>query len=264
MNPFTLVLFGWLLIAAGQVALWLVQRRTNDAGIVDLGWTASLGLLALLYAVALDDGLVVRRWLVGILAAVWSGRLTWYILVDRVLKGEEDGRYQTLRDKWGDSAQRNLFVFFQAQAFLAVILSIQFMLAMLHPASTLQIWDALGALVWLVSVGGESIADRQLARFRADPMNRGSTCREGLWRYSRHPNYFFEWIHWLAYVVISVGSPLWPFTLFAPALMLFFILKVTGIPPTEEQALKSRGDDYRRYQRETSAFFPWFPKRSEL
>jgi steroid 5-alpha reductase family enzyme len=122
--------------------------------------------------------------------------------------------------------------------------------------------DAAALFIGALAVVGESIADGQLARFRADPANRGRTCREGLWRYSRHPNYFFEWIHWWAYVPLAASSAWWPATLAGPALMLFFILYVTGIPPTEERALLSRGDDYREYQRTTSAFFPWFPRRS--
>ena len=106
---------------------------------------------------------------------------------------------------------------------------------------------------------GESLADRQLSRFRENPVNNGRVCRVGLWKYSRHPNYFFEWLHWLAYIPIAVGSPLLPAMALAPALMLIFILFVTGIPPIEKRAVLSRGEEYRRYQRTTSSFFPWFP-----
>jgi steroid 5-alpha reductase family enzyme len=261
MTPIVLVLIGWFLLVGFFFLLWLFQRRTGDAGIVDVGWTASLGFLALLYALGLGDGLAARRWVVGLAAALWSWRLARYLLKDRIFAGEEDGRYQAMRAKWGDRAQRNLFLFFQAQGLIAALLSVHFMLAMLHPASELRVWDALGILLLLISVGGESVADRQLARFRANPANRGRTCREGLWRYSRHPNYFFEWLHWLVYVLIAVGAPWWPAALIAPAFMLYLIFFVTGIPPTEEQALRSRGEDYRQYQRTTSAFFPWFPKR---
>lgn len=261
MGPVSLLLIGWCLLAAAMILLWLLQLRSGDAGVVDLAWTAGLGLLALLYAAGLHEGLATRRWLVAGMVAIWSLRLSFYILVDRILPRGEDPRYEALRARWGRHVQRRLFLFFQVQAFLAALLSIQFMIVMLHPADSLRIWDLAGAAVLLVSVVGESVADRQLQRFRRDPANRGRSCREGLWRYSRHPNYFFEWIFWLAFVVMGWGSPLWLATWIAPGLMLFFILRVTGIPPTEEQALKSRGEDYRRYQRETSAFFPWFPRR---
>ena len=86
------------------------------------------------------------------------------------------------------------------------------------------------------------------------------TCREGWWRYSRHPNYFFEWLHWWSYVALAVGASYWWLTLLSPAVMLYFLVCVTGIPPTEAQALASRGEDYRQYQRTTSVFIPWFPK----
>jgi steroid 5-alpha reductase family enzyme len=108
---------------------------------------------------------------------------------------------------------------------------------------------------------GEWTADRQLARFRADPANRGKTCRAGLWRSSRHPNYFFQSLFWWTFVLLSVGAPHAWLTLISPLIILFLILKVTGIPPTEERALQSRGEDYRAYQRTTSAFIPWFPRR---
>ncbi len=94
----------------------------------------------------------------------------------------------------------------------------------------------------------------------APPANRGRTCRRGLWRYSRHPNYFFEWLHWWAYALIAWGAAFVWVTVAAPFVMLVFVLFISGIPPTEARALASRGEDYRRYQRETSAFFPWFPK----
>jgi steroid 5-alpha reductase family enzyme len=111
-----------------------------------------------------------------------------------------------------------------------------------------------------VAFAGESLADRQLSRFRQDPRNRGRVCRDGLWRYSRHPNYFFEWLHWWAYVALAAGSPLWWIAVAGVAMMLLFLTRVTGIPPTEAQALRSRGEAYREYQRTTSAFFPWPPR----
>jgi steroid 5-alpha reductase family enzyme len=121
-------------------------------------------------------------------------------------------------------------------------------------------WVGVGVAVWVVAVAGEWIADRQLARFRADPGSRGRVCRAGLWRYSRHPNYFFEWLHWWAYVPIGHAQPL---TFLGPAAMLLFLLRVTGIPYAERQALASRGEAYRAYQRATSAFLPWPPRGVE-
>ncbi len=120
--------------------------------------------------------------------------------------------------------------------------------------------EIAGIALWLAAIAGETLADRQLAQFRAKPANRGKTCRAGLWRYSRHPNYFFEWLHWWSYVLMGINVSNGWVTLIGPVVMLFFLFYITGIPHTEKQAVASRGDDYREYQRTTSMFFPWPPK----
>lgn len=260
MTPVEAALAGWIVVAVVMVALWWVHVRTRDAGIVDVGWAYNLAILALMYAVLLDTGLGSRRWLVAALVALWSIRLGTYLLVDRVHGAEEDGRYRALRQRWGDRFETYMFPFFQAQAFLDVALSVAFLVVMLHPAPSLRILDAIGVAIVLMSILGESIADRQLARWRSEPSNRGRTCRRGLWKYSRHPNYFFECAHWLAYPVMAWGSPWWWASWTGVAVMYVFVRYITGIPPTEKQALRSRGDDYRRYQREVNALIPWFPR----
>jgi len=254
-----LVLIGWAALVVAFTGLWFVQRRTRDAGVVDAGWAAGIGLLAILYAVA-GGGEPARRALLAVMAGGWSVRLTLYILCDRVLHGPEDGRYQELRRSWRDRFETRILLFCQAQAALSVAFSLPVAAAMVstRPLGPL---DAAAFVVWLIAVVGESAADSQLAAHRRDPSNRGRTCRRGLWRYSRHPNYFFEWLHWCAYAVAAVGSPWWWIAAGAPLVMLVFILFITGIPPTEARALASRGEDYRCYQEETSAFVPWFPRR---
>jgi steroid 5-alpha reductase family enzyme len=260
MNPLLLALIGWAAMGAVMVVLSLVQRATKDAGVVDVGWAGGVGALAVFYAV-MADGDTSRRLLLGILAGLWSFRLAGFLLKDRILAGDEDGRYRMLREKWGHRTQRNLFIFFQVQAFWAVLFSVPFLPVAYHDQPLLGWFDMVGIVVWVVALAGETAADRQLARFRADPANRGRTCQRGLWRYSRHPNYFFEWVHWFTYVFLAFGSPYVWLTLAGPAVMLLFLYKVTGIPYTEKQALISRGDDYRRYQETTSAFIPWVPKK---
>ena len=259
MSPLEAILQGAAGSGAFLLVLWAIQLRTRDAGISDFGWAASLGGLAVFYAAVLEIGWEPRRWLVALLAAGWSARLAWYILADRVLKGGEDGRWARLRDRLGERAGAKFLFVFLLQALLAVILSGAYLLAMRAPAEGWRLLDGMGVALVVVSVVGETIADRQLARWRADPANEGKTCREGLWRYSRHPNYFFEWVQWWAWPVIAIGAP-WGWTaLYAPAMMLVFIVWISGIPPTERQALQSRGEDYRRYQRTTSPFVPWPP-----
>jgi steroid 5-alpha reductase family enzyme len=256
-----LLLASFGLAALLMTALWFVQRRTGDAGVVDPGWTAALGLAAILQA-ALVEAPLERRLLVGGLAGLWAARLGIHLYRDRVRGREEDGRYRRLREEWGAAAQRNLFLFYQGQALSVGLLSVSYAVALTNPRGSLGPADAAGAALFLLALAGESAADAQLARFRADPANRGRTCRTGLWRTSRHPNYFFEWLQWLAWVPLSLGSPAWWASLLSPAAMLWLILKVTGIPPTEARALETRGDDYRAYQRTTSAFVPWFPRGS--
>ncbi len=258
MSPASLVLLGWAAMACAMAALWAVQRARRDAGVVDVGWAAGLGVLAVWYA-ASGSGPAARRALVAAMALGWSLRLVRHLVVDRLVGKPEDGRYRTLRERWGERAQARFFAFFQAQALLDALLSLPFLVAMRVPGP-LRGWDFAGAAGWAVAVAGEAAADAQLARFRADPANRGRTCRAGLWRASRHPNYFFEWVHWWAYVLVGAGSPVWWATLLGPALMAFFLLAVTGIPATEAQAALSR-PDYEEYRRVTSAFVPWFPKR---
>jgi len=250
MNAWQCMAFLWCLAALVMAAGWLWQRKHRNAGIVDVLWTLGIGGGAILYA-ALLDGAPLPRALLGILAGLWSLRLALH-LAHRVMGEPEDGRYRQLREHW-HGHQGKMFLMFQFQALLIVAFSIAFLAVARNPVSSATFWTA-------ASIVGESIADRQLARFRADPANRGRTCRAGLWRYSRHPNYFFEWLHWFTYVALAVGSRIGWLSLVGPVVMYVFLRWVSGIPFTEAQALRTRGEDYRRYQRSTPLLFPWFPR----
>ncbi|NWF54793.1 MAG: DUF1295 domain-containing protein [Syntrophaceae bacterium] len=260
-GPVHLAFFGWFFMAVEMIFLYFVQRARRDAGIVDVGWAGGMGILAVFYGV-MAEGDIARRIVLALLAGFWSFRLASHLL-RRYVHQKEDGRYRMLREKWGERAQRYFFIFFQVQALWAIMFSVPFLVVAYNPFPGLTFFDILGIAVWFIAVGGESLADRQLAGFRANPANRGKTCRVGLWKYSRHPNYFFEFTHWFAYIFMGAGSPHFWVTFFGPAIMLLFLYKVTGIPYTEKQALLSRGEDYREYQRTTSAFIPWFPRKGE-
>ena len=251
--------FAWGLAASLLLAMYLRQLQTKNATAVDLGWALSIGLAAALYA-TIGSGEDYRRLVLAMVVGTWSLRLSAHLFADRVMKPHEDTRYKALRELWGPAANRNFFFFYQAQALLAVVLSLPFALLCQDDAVEATIPEVIGGLLWLVGLTGEAIADRQLARFRANPANRGTTCRVGLWNWSRHPNYFFEWLVWVGFGVMPLASPMGYLGLIAPALMWFFIVKVTGIPPAELQALKSRGESYRRYQREVNAFIPGVPQ----
>ena len=249
-----------LLIAGFAVVLMLVgwgwQRRHDNAGIVDVLWAFGLACSAVFLALT-GSGALAPRVLVGVLGAAWGLRLAAH-LWRRVRAEAEDGRYRALRQYWqGD--QRRFFAFFQFQAGLIVLFSLPLAAVATHPApSILQL--AAAAALWTVSLLGESLADAQLARFRADPANRGKSCDQGLWRYSRHPNYFFEWLLWCAWAIAAIGAPLAWLAWLGPVLMYLFLRFISGVPFTEQQALRTRGDDYRHYQRRTPMVFPWFPK----
>src|SRR5579875_2532667 len=193
-------------------------------------------------------------------AGAWGARLASH-LWSRVRREGEDGRYRALRGRWhGD--QRKLFAMFQLQALLIALFALPFLAVAGNPRVVPAALMAAVA-IWLMAVAGETLADRQLARFRADPANLGRTCRSGLWRCSRHPNYFFEWLHWFAYAVLAIGAPLWWLAWSGPLVMYVFLRYLSGIPFTEAHALENRGDDYRAYQRSTPMLFPWFPKSSD-
>lgn len=253
------LLIVWLVASAIMLLGWLRQRQTRNAGIVDVLWSACMAGAALFYA-SVASGAPMPRILVAVLGGVWGVRLALH-LMHRVSSEPEDGRYRYLREHWHDD-QRRFFGFFMAQALATALYSLPFLIAANNAVGGWTPWSTLAVVVWLLSLGGETIADRQLAAFRTDPASRGKTCRAGLWRYSRHPNYFFEWLHWFTYVFLAIGAGplLFGASFIGPVLMLVSLYWVTGIPFTEAQALRSRGDDYRNYQRTTSALIPWFPK----
>jgi steroid 5-alpha reductase family enzyme len=252
------MLAGWTGIAVVMALLWWLQRARRNAGPVDVAWSFATAALGMWFA-WIAPGYLPRSAIVIVMAGLWGVRLGSHIL-HRVTSETEDGRYQELRRQWGSRTQPRLFVFFQIQALWAVMFAAPMYAAAANPLPRLTVLDYAGIAVWIVAFAGESLADRQLSRFRQDPRNRGRVCRDGLWRYSRHPNYFFEWLHWWAYVALAAGSPLWWIAVAGVAMMLLFLTRVTGIPPTEAQALRSRGEAYREYQRTTSAFFPWPPR----
>jgi steroid 5-alpha reductase family enzyme len=251
-----------LLMAAVMAATFALAVRVRNFGWVDVAWSWNFALLAAHFAL-LGAGHAPRRALIGGMVALWSLRLGAYLF--RRVSGRhpvEDGRYARLRRDWAHALHARFFVFFQAQGTLNVLLAAPLALACVDPEPRLRANEWAAAGLWLIAVAGEALADRQLETFKADPEAHGRVCRVGLWRLSRHPNYFFEWLVWCAYFLFVAASPWGWVTVACPLLMLFFLFRVTGIPATEEQALRSKGDAYREYQRTTSAFVPWWPRAS--
>jgi steroid 5-alpha reductase family enzyme len=255
-----------LSLSALMAGAWLVQQRTGNSGWVDTIWTFSLGLVGAGSALWPVSGAAPnpRQWLVAALVAIWSLRLGLHIAV-RSAGINDDPRYAAFAAEWGADSPRKMFLFLQNQGFGSIPLVFAIFVAARFPSDVLRVQDYLGALILLVGILGEAWADAQLKQFRSDPANRGRVCDAGMWRWSRHPNYFFEWFGWLAYPVIAIPAdhPLsypWGWAaLLAPVFMYWILVHVTGIPPLEAQMLRSRGERYRDYQSRTSAFFPLPP-----
>lgn len=258
-DPLPLVLAAYLFMTVVMGMLWVVQKKIRNAAIGDVGWCVGLILTVLWYATQ-ASGSFERIFLPVMLVTLYAGRLGLYILFNRVIGKEEDARYRRLRQEWGESESAKMLAYFLLQALAVAAFSLPFLVLMWNPRPPSALVELIGLLIWGVAVAGEARADRQLAYFRVDPRNRGRVCREGLWNYSRHPNYFFEWLHWCSYVVMTLGAPGWIFTWIGPIGMGLALFKISGIPRAEVQALSNRGAEYEAYQATTNAFFPWFPR----
>jgi len=254
------------LLAAVMVLAWIWQWRAGNAGWTDVFWTFGTGAAAVLGALwSPGEGAdPARQWLVAAIAAAWALRLGLYLRA-RVLHRPEDARYAGFRRDWGGKFQPWMFGFLQVQAVAALPLAVSVALAARVPTPFPRLSDALALALIAIALTGTAIADRQLARFLADPANAGRVCDQGMWGWSRHPNYFFEFLGWCAWPLFAIDTA-WAagwFALAAPALMYWLLVHVSGIPPLERVMLASRGAAYRAYQARTSAFLP-LPPRQEI
>jgi steroid 5-alpha reductase family enzyme len=260
MNDYVVLIFkGYLFLAAFQVVLWGIQLFTKNASSADVGWSLGMPVLAGWYALNLE-GYGVRKWLIFIPIFLWSLRLSFHLLRRIHDEQEEDSRYAHLREQWGQLASRNFFFIYQLQPVFNLILSVPFFVGCLNETPSIQWIEMLALLIWVVGLTGESMADEQLRKFKAQASHKGKICQEGFWYYSRHPNLFFEWVMWVAYFIFALGSPHGLWSVIAPLFMLFLLLKVTGVPLMEARALKNKGEAFKQYMQTTSIFLP-LPKK---
>lgn len=261
----TIVGLQGIALSVVMAAAWMFQQRTGNSGWVDTTWTFGLGAIAVVSALLPLGGSPLRQGIVAVLITVWALRLGLHI-ARRTANITDDPRYATLASDWGADAPRQMFWLLQKQALVSVPLAAAMLLAAQNPAP-LGWGDGLAILVLVGSIVGEAVSDRQLRNFRRDPAHRGLVCDSGLWAWSRHPNYFFEWAGWLAYPLLAIdlsgAYPLGWLALIGPVCMYWLLAHVSGIPPLEAHMLQTRGEAYRRYQARTSAFFPWPPRSSE-
>lgn len=243
-----------------MTGVWFWATKIKNAGAVDVFWALNFPIIAILQYF-LADGLQLRKSIISsmvILAGIRLGMHLWKRVIGHI--DEEEGRYKQLRTEWAPHEDKRFFVFFQFQAISNVVLATPFFLIALNQNPHIHWLEYVGAGLWLVAVIGESISDWQLSAFKKDKVNQGQVCDKGLWNYSRHPNYFFQCMMWVAYFIFAVTAPWGWLAIISPAIIIHLILNVTGIPATEEQAVRSKGEKYRKYQRTTSVLIPWFKK----
>jgi steroid 5-alpha reductase family enzyme len=252
---------------AVMIAAWATVRATGNGGWVDVFWTFGSGLTGVAVALWPVAGVHsdLRQALVAVLVAVWSLRLGLYIAW-RVVSHPEDQRYVRLKEEWGAAFYSKMFGFMLTQAPATALLVVSIRAAAMRPSAEIMATDLLGLAILAVAIAGEALADRQMREFKRDPANQGKVADTGLWSWSRHPNYFFEWFGWLAYPVIAIalsgGYPLGWLSLVAPVVMYVVLTRLTGVPALEQHMLRSKGEAYAAYQRRTPAFFPFPPKRT--
>ena len=244
---------------------WQVQRMTGNSGWIDTIWTFGTGAVACARALAPLEGQSApdwRQWLAAALAACWSLRLGGHIF-SRTRMISDDPRYRAKMDSWGPKAASRLFWFLQAQAAIALLLVGAVMLAAHHPEPRFRWLDAAAVAVFALGIVGEALADAQLRRFKRSAAPH-TICDTGLWAWSRHPNYFCEWLCWCAFPMLSIGSAFAPgwLALLAPLFMYWTLVYASGIPPLEAHMRRTRPEAFAAYSRRTNVFFPAPPRRN--
>ena len=253
----------FLLDAAIMTLCWLFATQNRRAGIVDVAWSFCIVINVLLCAVLIDTAPLMIRIFIGCFSALWFLRLSWHLLRRYLHEQQEDRRYAHMRQAMGSYQHLGFLAFFMFQAGLSILFSIP-MWSLLNTSAeqwsnSSTLYLCVAAVIMLSAFIGEVLADQQLYRFKQNPEHQGKTMDQGLWKYSRHPNYFFEWLHWFAYPILGLAAGLYLLWIY-PVLMFLFLYYVTGIPFSEQQALKNRGQNYLNYQKRTSIFIPWKPK----
>ncbi len=250
------ILYALCACVALQVLAWWFQKKNSNADTVDIAWTLGIVVCALIYLWQIPTA-DINFYMVLLFPVVWYLRLLMHLIM-RFDVSHEDSRYQHLRSHWQHNTQAKFFAFFMFQAMLSVLFSLTAYWVLQTP--TINIWQAVTAtLLGTIALLGVTVADKQLLSFKR---NNDSTkvCDVGLWQYSRHPNYFFEWVHWFVYPILLWHSSYFWWSILVVAMMLLFLLKLTGIPFSEQQALKKRGAAYQAYMNKTSPFILWRPK----
>jgi steroid 5-alpha reductase family enzyme len=257
--------FGFLVFAAIGLSLamtgaWAIQRQTGNSGWIDTIWSFAVGVGGMASSIW-ADGAFERRILAFVIIALWALRLGSHI-GSRSTGAKEDPRYAKLVEEWGAAASSKLFWFLQIQAVAALVLVTAAYLAASNQTTFPRAMDVIALFLAIIALAGEALSDQQLARFRKTPEAKTGVCESGLWRYSRHPNYFFEWLFWCVWPLLAMTTSGWSWlSLLAPVMMYWLLVHVSGIPPLEDHMLRSRGEKFKSLQARVNAFFPG-PRKS--
>lgn len=248
-----------LVILASMTLLWIISLALRNSSIVDIFWGAGFVITAWVYYALTPDGYLLRKLILSSLVTIWGLRLSLYILW-RNWGEEEDFRYRKWREEAGGQWWwRSLFKVFLLQGVLLWIVSTPLLAAQFSRTPTRITWlEVLAVVVWLIGFFFESVGDFQLARFKSKPENKGTVLRSGVWRYTRHPNYFGDAAQWWGYFLFSLAAGGY-WTIFSPIIMTLLLMRVSGVTLLE-RTLKETKPGYKEYVESTSAFVPWFPK----
>ncbi|PWY54329.1 hypothetical protein DGG96_17475 [Legionella qingyii] len=236
--------------------MWGLYRILKNPSVVDVSWSLGLMVSGLIY-LSLTT-LSTRTLIIASLLILWALRLAFYLWYTRIRKGHVDKRYIELSANWKISPSLGFFINFQLQGLLILIISSVFFLISKSGLTHITLLDSIAFCIILAGIMGETLADLQLQRFKT--RHKGKVCNEGLWNYSRHPNYFFDWLSWLGFALFAIQSNIGYLSLLSPLMLYIIFTHITG-PLTERGSIQSRGQKYIAYQKQTSMFFPWFKKK---
>lgn len=240
-------------IFAYMVGWYALSVVLKDASIVDIAWGIGFIVVALF---SLQSSQNPNLFLMALLVLIWAVRLSGHILQRKLQHPGEDFRYAAWRKDWGKNFYwRSFLQVFMLQGVILFIISIPLPLATVA-SNTLEFWSYIGAIVWLVGFATESLADWQLSQFKQQKTSKGKLLTTGLWRYSRHPNYFGEAVQWWGIWLISLASPLGVWAIISPIVITYFLRFVSGVPMLEKKYAGRK--DFEAYKKQTNTFVPWF------
>jgi len=252
------ILYSAVAVFVYMAVIFIVASFKKDNSIVDIAWGLGFILVALLFFF-LEREFAVRHILVTVLVLIWGARLAVHIFIRNRGRGE-DFRYAQWRREWGKwFLFRGFFQIFMLQGLLLLVIAYPVILTNHSGEEGISYMDLAGVILWVTGFFFEAVGDFQLSRFKRDPGNKGKIMRSGLWKYTRHPNYFGEAVMWWGIFLIALSVRLGWTAIISPFLITFLLLRVSGVTMLEKKYVGNK--EFEEYAKKTSAFFPWLPKK---